>query len=260
MEDEGGFFKRAHFTAQALDAEEEKTRAEQANAAVAELEKPEPELDLVQAELDIPVLENEEMWSQRVIDENPEQQTVDVEPVDDFKALVDTEEQKSVEDEQIVPETTVAEEQTEEPPPPAPTEEFDTPIRRGADYAVRYKGKVYNLDAFNSLYPDMAIKADNDKLESASQCGFGDTFPSGPMKGDMFIRTDYLPDRLFKWNGVKWIEVDKTTTDSYTYNQAYIQHLIQKLEAGEYEIEDLSDAEQAQVEHQIEEILKANRA
>jgi hypothetical protein len=103
----------------------------------------------------------------------------------------------------------------------------------------------------------MAIRADNDKLESASQCGFGERFPDNPMKGDMFIRTDYLPDRLFKWNGVKWIEVDKNSTDSYTYNQAYIQHLIQKLEAGEYEIEDLSDAEQAQVEQQIEQILKS---
>ena len=249
MEAEGGFFTRAHYVARALDADDEKTRAAEANAAVAEIEKPEPELD-------IPVLENEEMWAQRVIDENP---ATDVEPVDDFKALVDTAEQKSVEEEEIVPETVVAQEQTEEPPPPAPIDEYNTPIRRGADYAVRYKGKVYNLDAFNALHPDMAIRADNDKLESASQCGFGDTFPSAPMKGDMFIRTDYLPDRLFKWNGVKWIEVDKATTDSYTYNQAYIKHLIEKLEAGEYEIEDLSDAEQAQVEQQIEEILKAKR-
>ena len=249
MEAEGGFFTRARYVARALDADDEKTRAAEANAAVAEIEKPEPELD-------IPVLENEEMWAQRVIDENP---TTDVEPVDDFEALVDTAEQKSVEEEEIVPETVVAQEQTEEPPPPAPIDEYNTPIRRGADYAVRYKGKVYNLDAFNALHPDMAIRADNDKLESASQCGFGDTFPSAPMKGDMFIRTDYLPDRLFKWNGVKWIEVDKATTDSYTYNQAYIKHLIEKLEAGEYEIEDLSDAEQAQVEQQIEEILKAKR-
>jgi hypothetical protein len=31
------------------------------------------------------------------------------------------------------------------------------------------------------------------------------------------------------------------------------------LEAGEYEIEDLSDAEQAQVEQQIEDILKQTR-
>ena len=105
----------------------------------------------------------------------------------------------------------------------------------------------------------MAIQADNDKLAAASQCGFGERFPDDPMKGDMFIRTDYLPDRLFKWNGIKWIEVDKNSTDSYTYNQAYIQHLIEKLEAGEYEIEDLSDAEQAQVEQQIEDILKGKR-
>jgi hypothetical protein len=142
---------------------------------------------------------------------------------------------------------------------PPPVDDFNTPVRRGADYAVRYKGKVYNLDAFNKLYPSMAIQADNETLDNASQCGFGERFPDTPMKGDMFIRTDYLPDRLFKWNGSKWIEVDKNSTDSYTYNQAYIQHLISKLEAGEYEIEDLSDAEQAQVEQQIEEILKSKR-
>ena len=153
----------------------------------------------------------------------------------------------------------MAQEQTDEPPPATPIDEFNTPTRRGHDYAVRYKGKLYNLDAFNALHPDLAIRADNDTLEDASQCGFGDKFPTNPMKGDMYIRTDYLPERLFKWNGSKWIEVDKNTTDSYTYNNAYIQHLIQKLEAGEYEIEDLSDAEQAQVEQQIEEILKAKR-
>ena len=249
MEQEGGFFTRARYVARALDADDEKTRAQEANAAVAELEKPE-------SELDIPVLENEEMWTQRVIDENP---VTEVEPVDDFKAPVDTAEQKSVEEDEIVPEPVVAQEQTDEPPLAAPIDEFNTPIRRGHDYAVRYKGKLYNLDAFNTLHPDLAIRADNDTLEDASQCGFGDKFPANPMKGDMYIRTDYLPERLFKWNGIKWIEVDKNTTDSYTYNNAYIQHLIQKLEAGEYEIEDLSDAEQAQVEQQIEEILKAKR-
>ena len=222
----------------------EQIRAIAANAAVDKLEKPDPVVEVIEpeveqffanaqatsqaidggtyqeSELDIPVLENEEMWAQRVIDEHKEE---DDPPLEE----------------------------------PKPVDEFNTPIRRGADYAVRYKGKVYNLDAFNKLYPSMAIQADNDKLEAASQCGFGERFPETPMKGDMFIRTDYLPDRLFKWNGQKWIEVDKNTTDSYTYNQAYIQHLISKLEAGEYEIEDLSDAEQAQVEQQIEEIIKS---
>jgi cytochrome c oxidase subunit IV len=237
VESEQEFFARAQFAAQAADVLDEQQRAEQANAVIAEIPKPEPDLD-------IPVLENEEMWAQRVIDEQPREEAK-YEPDDGALTAEQIQQvQASV-----------------EPPPsaevPAPVDEFNTPIRRGADYAVRYKGKVYNLDAFNKLYPSMAIRADNDKLESASQCGFGERFPDNPMKGDMFIRTDYLPDRLFKWNGVKWIEVDKNSTDSYTYNQAYIQHLIQKLEAGEYEIEDLSDAEQAQVEQQIEQILKS---
>ena len=242
------FFERAQLAAKAADMFDEQHRAEQANNEMTKIERPEDNLD-------IPVLENEEMWASRVIDEHQQQA-------------------KYEEDDGFLTSEQIAQiEHTAEAPPPAPThepiaelepesevaspiDEFNTPVRRGADYAVRYKGKVYNLDAFNKLYPGMAIQADNDKLAAASQCGFGERFPDDPMKGDMFIRTDYLPDRLFKWNGIKWIEVDKNSTDSYTYNQAYIQHLIEKLEAGEYEIEDLSDAEQAQVEQQIEDILK----
>ena len=247
------FFERAQLAAKAADMFDEQHRAEQANNEMTKIEQPEDNLD-------IPVLENEEMWASRVIDEHQQQA-------------------KYEEDDGFLTSEQIAQiEHTAEAPPPAPThepiaelkpepepevaspiDEFNTPVRRGADYAVRYKGKVYNLDAFNKLYPGMAIQADNDKLAAASQCGFGERFPDDPMKGDMFIRTDYLPDRLFKWNGIKWIEVDKNSTDSYTYNQAYIQHLIEKLEAGEYEIEDLSDAEQAQVEQQIEDILKGKR-
>ena len=236
------FFERAHLAAQAADILDEQRRAEEANAVVSEIPKTE-------SDLDIPVLENEEMWAQRVIDEQPKYEA-------DEGPLTDNQIEQiklSVEEEQTGSSTTATTEPPEESPPPI--DEFNTPVRRGADYAVRYKGKVYNLDAFNKLYPNMAIQADNEKLEAASQCGFGERFPDDPMKGDMFIRTDYLPDRLFKWNGTKWIEVDKNSTDSYTYNKAYIQHLIEKLEAGEYEIEDLSDAEQAQVEQQIEAIL-----
>jgi hypothetical protein len=244
------FFARAQFAAQAADVLDEQQRAEQANAVIADIPKSEPDLD-------IPVLENEEMWTQRVIDEHKEEPKYE----SDDGPLTDSQiEQIKASVEEEYPNVAAADDAAksveEEVPQPPQVDEYNTPIRRGADYAVRYKGKVYNLDAFNKLYPTMAIQADNETLDNASQCGFGERFPDSPMKGDMFIRTDYLPDRLFKWNGVKWIEVDKTTTDSYTYNQAYIQHLIQKLEAGEYEIEDLSDAEQAQVEQQIEQILK----
>ena len=255
------FFDKAHIIAKALDINDELNRAQQANTAVAEIEQP-------TADLDIPILENEEMWAQRVIDENLHEETVNDLYVADVGNKPTAEE--------IVPEyeadtgpltqdqiaqiqDTVVEEETPPPSEEPPVNDFDIPIRRGADYAVRYKGKVYNLDAFNKLHPSMAVAADNGTPEIASQCGFGERFPNNPIKGDMFIRTDYLPDRLFKWNGAKWIELDKNSTDSYTYNQAYIQHLIKKLEAGEYDIEELNAAEQAQVEQQIEEILKTKR-
>ncbi len=261
------FFDRARYAALTADILDEQNRAAEANAAAAAIEP----------DLDIPVLENEEMWAQRVIDEQPKYEQDDGSLTDDQIAQI----KDSAEEESTAPQGNAtdegppaasqptAEESTEEEKSvevaqnledtsPPPVDEFNTPIRRGQDYAVRYQGKVYNLDAFNSLHPSLAIRADNETLTNASQCGFGDQFPNDPMKGDMFIRTDYLPEKLFKWNGVKWIELDKNTTDSYTYNQAYIQHLIQKLEAGEYEIEDLNEAEQAQVEQQIEQILKKN--
>lgn len=133
------------------------------------------------------------------------------------------------------------------------------PVLRG-DYAVRYQGKVYNLDAFNSMHPELALRADNDVPPTESKCGFGISFPLTPSKGDMFIRVDYMPEHLYKWNGEKWIEIDKNSTDSYAYNAAYIQHLVSKLQAGEYEIEDLSDTERDQVEQQIEDIVRSKNA
>lgn len=268
-DEEEEFFNKATLAAQAADVLDEQNRAADANAEVAQIVQPE---DTIEIEYELTVQEEpkyeadngplSEGQIQQVRDSVaelyvPKDEDIaaynDERLVSKFDKIASQEEEKSVEEAPIIEDT---------PPPPVEDtiDEYDMPIRRGADYAVRYKGKVYNLDAFNSLFPGMAIQADNDKLESASQCGFGDQFPTDPMKGDMFIRTDYLPDRLFKWNGAKWIEVDKNSTDSYTYNQAYIQHLISKLEAGEYDIEDLSDAEQSQVEQQIQEILKNKNA
>lgn len=41
---------------------------------------------------------------------------------------------------------------------------------------------------------------------SGAQFGFGIQFPRGPVTGDTFLRTDYLPNRLFRWNGAKWVK------------------------------------------------------
>ena len=61
------------------------------------------------------------------------------------------------------------------------------------------------------------------------------------------MRIDYLPSRLYKFNGTKWIEIDKSTNDRLAYNQAYIEHLIEKIRSGEYDIDDLNDAERNEI-------------
>jgi hypothetical protein len=83
---------------------------------------------------------------------------------------------------------------------------------------------------------------------------FGTEFPSSPKKGDVFLRVDFLPSRLFKWNNNKWIEIDKSSNDRLAYNSAYIEHLIEKIRSGEYDIDDVNDAERAE----IEQFLKNN--
>jgi len=80
---------------------------------------------------------------------------------------------------------------------------------------------------------------------------FGKTLPESGVKGDMFILVDSLPTRLFKYNGEKWIEVDKNVSDSYAYNQAYIDLLIEKIGAGQYDPELLTNAEREQIEDRI---------
>jgi hypothetical protein len=64
----------------------------------------------------------------------------------------------------------------------------------------------------------------------------------------MYLRVDYLPPRLFKWNKVKWVEIDRGSTDSYTYDEAYIPWLIEQLAEGKYDVDLLTDVEREQIE------------
>jgi hypothetical protein len=97
--------------------------------------------------------------------------------------------------------------------------------------------------------PSFAITEEDTNPVNA---GFGTEFPINPLKGDMFLRVDYLPSRLYKWNEKKWIEVDKTKTDSFAYDEAYIQHLIDKIASGEYDMDMVSAAEQEQISRYLQ--------
>ena len=61
---------------------------------------------------------------------------------------------------------------------------------------------------------------------------------------------DYLPTRLYKYIGERkqWIQVDKSSTDTYKYNREYISYLAEKVIAGEYDVELLSETEQQELE------------
>jgi hypothetical protein len=127
-----------------------------------------------------------------------------------------------------------------------PLEEELSPPVITRDNTVRYQDKSYNLQAFNTLFPDLAVRPDSGTAPE-TQASFGTEFPKNQKKGDMFLRVDYLPSRLYKWNGVKWIETDKAQTDRYAYDQAYIKLLVEKLQRGEYDPDDLNDTERQQV-------------
>jgi len=90
--------------------------------------------------------------------------------------------------------------------------------------------------------PWMGLVADNE-LGREPTSGFGIGFPASPVKGDTYMRVDQMPNVLYKFNGFHWIIVDKNLTDNYTYDDAYIEHLIAKLTSGEYDPDMLSDTE-----------------
>ena len=45
---------------------------------------------------------------------------------------------------------------------------------------------------------------------------FGDTFPDANVEGQFHLRTDYLPNRLFRWNGHHWIKIEDVTRMTMT--------------------------------------------
>ena len=104
---------------------------------------------------------------------------------------------------------------------------------------------------YNTPVPNLALTADDadnsDSPTRATSAGFGTKFPDNPLKGDLFLRVDMLPNKLYKWNGKKWIEIEKTTTDRYVYEEEYIKYITEKVIKGEYDFYELSKPEQEEV-------------
>jgi len=105
--------------------------------------------------------------------------------------------------------------------------------------------------------PWMGLLADNESRKEINS-GFGTEFPQHAERGDTFVRVDRLPSVVYKYNGKDWMEVDKNLTDSYTYDTAYIDHLIERIASGEYDAELLSEIEREQVSQRLQSNTNTN--
>ena len=131
---------------------------------------------------------------------------------------------------------------------PVAEEQQQDRIKAIGDY-INYQGKTYSAQAFKELFPGMSAEADN--IAHSVNAGFGIKFPKDATRGDVFIRVDSLPTRMHKFNGNKWIEVDKGLSDTYVYNDAYIDHLIESVAKGEYDPELLTESEKELISRKL---------
>jgi len=119
------------------------------------------------------------------------------------------------------------------------------------DYLM-FEGRAITKHALESMRPNIfAARPDAEQINT----NFGTTFPVISKKGDIFVRVDSLPNRVYKFDGLKWIEVNKEQTDSYLYDKEYLNYLVVKIEKGEYDLELLSENEKVE----IEQYLRSNR-
>jgi hypothetical protein len=130
-----------------------------------------------------------------------------------------------------------------------PTSEKELKEIHGVEGYVLVDGRHMNKEVAMSLHPELfQIKADNVKEPTTN---FGATFPAKASKGDTFVRVDVLPNRVFKFDGSRWIEINKENTDSYLHNIEYIKHLVSMIETGQYDVELLSDNEKLEIEEYL---------
>ena len=135
------------------------------------------------------------------------------------------------------------------------------PYEKINDDLVKINGKTYHRltlaeNGYNDILEDLLGMGSG----SQSTATFGSKYPDRPNKGDMHVYTGVLPSKLFKFNGSSWMEVDKSISDSYTHNEAYIKFLVDRLETRELNLEDLSEAESDMILEYLKNAQSANNA
>ena len=117
-----------------------------------------------------------------------------------------------------------------------------------SEYYIDPEGKSMHESALKSQRPELFNSLQSDDGARQVKTSFGTAFPLIAIKGDVFIRVDQMPNRVFKFEGKDWIEINKASSDTYTFDEEYIEYIISQIKSGEYDIDLLSDSERIQVE------------
>jgi hypothetical protein len=117
------------------------------------------------------------------------------------------------------------------------------------DGYVEFEGKKMSKRVLQSMRPDLFTLQEDNPREI--EIRYGTVLPNNSNMGDTFIRVDSTPHSVYKYNGTKWIQIDKDASGAYLTNTSYLQYLTNKLSTGEYDPELLSDHEQDAISNYI---------
>jgi hypothetical protein len=243
------FFDRARLAAQAIDALDEKQRAEAANAMVAEILKDE------EAVIDIdfgecPKCKTKLMDAPGIGLFCPNKECDVIDNLFGAEILVENQINDNADQAEILSEAETPSDSNDEEKLAMREWKANNP-----DTTLKEQRRLYEQGVISELpwTSKIGLQADNESVITGQVRGFGIAFPDDAVKGDQFLRVDVLPSKLYKFNGIKWIEVDKNYSDQYAFDAAYIDYLITKIESGEYDPDLLSDTERDQVASRLKE-------
>lgn len=126
--------------------------------------------------------------------------------------------------------------------------ELAAEVKALLDKVDKQTATIKQMRASTAPTPNLEAVADDFELGSKGTASFGTSWPDHPAKGDLFLKVDIDPNKLYKWNSKKWIEIDRgRVDDTLVYDVDYISWLVDEVKRGRKEFEDLTDQEQAQI-------------
>lgn len=116
------------------------------------------------------------------------------------------------------------------------------------DY-VHYDGKLTSIKALKELRPDLIISSEHKNIPVIT---FDTKFPFEAVLGEYFVKVDRCPHSVYKFNGKRWLPVNKTQNATYLQNKNYLRYLIKKLEKDEYDANVLTPGEQTEIKNYLD--------